>query len=1016
MQDDSPLRNLLLQAWPGIAALLVAAWGVLLTGPRLNSPRPTGVPTGPAKAVAADGTIPARLWQDPLGAALSAAPPDEAAQPLEQACSSLVKDAGRRREPARPLLFLLVWVDPQNNPQTVETRRRERYATLAALSTAGYVPSRADRIAYVKVAAGRARGGKGGDGLLIPYEWFRPLEDSGRLGQPAAEYDGACVLWLGEDPDPKGKLESLIRLKKALAGAAGDPNPPAAGPHFAITGRLDSSQLDQILEGDKALGENKEALGGAWLYVTQSTAPFVREKMASFRSNSGLSLECVIGTDKQLADALAHELRSRGVDPGKGDSLALVAEWDTEYGRSMSPVFQATLLGTAAAGPETHVHHYSYLRGLDGKLPGGPPEAEDGGGDAGGGPKDRAVPSSKEGEGDPQLDYLRRLVGFMKSHHQRYKAIGVVGSDVYDKLLLLEALRPSFPEAVFFTTDLDVRLLQPAEYPSTRNLLIASHFGLRLRDELQGKIAPFRSGYNTSSYLGVLRAVHYKPGLAPKEDVTTADLFPGGKPVQTLANQRNESLPVHCYEVGRSGGYELTLFGPERDPVSPENPRRDWAAHVPGLLYVLAGLLLVGALLYPLSRRWQGFLRACAAWVARPFVGRKGAAAAPPGPGRFTAVLLAAVVLGALLLVPMAVSHFTDGNEPVEVFEGISVWPTVAIRFVGSALCVCYVAVALEDLRKRNAKIRADFALADTGGPATESRGKGLGPSWASWLRGSWEGWGWNPTGPDVAAAWRQFERHGRERHRFGRCLLLFAFYALLFGILWLYFDHTMLQARGWLARWINGAVMILAGATLVGLLGFVIDCSLLCHRLVNYLARHGTTWPDGLLARKAAERGLELSAAGGDAEEAVRQWVLISFLQEVTEVVAHVIYYPFIVLVVLLVAQNRLFDDWHWNYPTTLIAALSAGTALACALQLQRSARRAKARALEVVGKILLRHAGDPKDEALGKIERIRQEIEGTDSGAFASFSRNPVVGALLLSLGGGGGLAALEALRSYF
>ena len=38
----------------------------------------------------------------------------------------------------------------------------------------------------------------------------------------------------------------------------------------------------------------------------------------------------------------------------------------------------------------------------------------------------------------------------------------MLGSDVYDKLLILQALRPAFPRAVFFTTDLNARLAYPA--------------------------------------------------------------------------------------------------------------------------------------------------------------------------------------------------------------------------------------------------------------------------------------------------------------------------------------------------------------------------------------------------------------------------------------------------------------------------------------------------------------------------------------------------------------------------
>lgn len=68
-------------------------------------------------------------------------------------------------------------------------------------------------------------------------------------------------------------------------------------------------------------------------------------------------------------------------------------------------------------------------------------------------------------EGLNQSDYLRRLAQQLKReeadrqrfHGGRLRAIGLLGSDVYDKLMILQALRPEFPDAVFFTNNFDAR-------------------------------------------------------------------------------------------------------------------------------------------------------------------------------------------------------------------------------------------------------------------------------------------------------------------------------------------------------------------------------------------------------------------------------------------------------------------------------------------------------------------------------------------------------------------------------
>ena len=142
--------------------------------------------------------------------------------------------------------------------------------------------------------------------------------------------------------------------------------------------------------------------------------------------------------------------------------------------------------------------------------------------------KDRAKPApgakpSDRAEGQGQYDYLRRLgervvsldnrlrSGLDKDPTQRSSdgiaAVGVLGSDRYDKLLIMQALRPLLPNALFFTTDLDAQLWHPTALPHTRNLLIASSFGLQLDDELQGEIPPFRSNYQTGAFLATQAAI-----------------------------------------------------------------------------------------------------------------------------------------------------------------------------------------------------------------------------------------------------------------------------------------------------------------------------------------------------------------------------------------------------------------------------------------------------------------------------------------------------------------------------
>jgi hypothetical protein len=68
-------------------------------------------------------------------------------------------------------------------------------------------------------------------------------------------------------------------------------------------------------------------------------------------------------------------------------------------------------------------------------------------------------------------------------------------------LLVLRALRPQFPEAVFFTTDLDEAFTMGSEITWTRNLVVSSSFGLSLHKSIQREIPAFRGSYQTSAFL-----------------------------------------------------------------------------------------------------------------------------------------------------------------------------------------------------------------------------------------------------------------------------------------------------------------------------------------------------------------------------------------------------------------------------------------------------------------------------------------------------------------------------------
>ena len=230
--------------------------------------------------------------------------------------------------------------------------------------------------------------------------------------------------------------------------------------------------------------------------------------------------------------------------------------------------------------------------------------------------KERKTPEANRAEGPSQLDYIPRLADhieqvnrelFVDSPAAQIRAIGVLGSDLYDKLLTLQALRPRFPNAIFFTTDLDARLWHPNQLKWTRNMVVASSFGLELQPELQQDIPPFRDSYQTAEYLGCLSAL----GLVSPDELKCISprLFEIGRngPVD-LSAQPGATPAEQSLKKAFISEWQLLKNPPLDDPIYPRVRMRlslEWATRVAVCLVISGTLaLLLLRRVSPLVRRF----------------------------------------------------------------------------------------------------------------------------------------------------------------------------------------------------------------------------------------------------------------------------------------------------------------------------------------------------------------------------------------------------------------------------
>lgn len=484
----------------------------------------------------------------------------------------------------------------------------------------------------------------------LPFEWFERRLFSQTYSTKAQR---VLLIWVPDTMFTDDKVNQRVGLlANALRTSPKEKDYKTDGiVRVSVLGPQGSSLLRQMLPWDNdpktrpadqsAVAQElaktkspKKPLQGVRMYSWSATAmddllvhgldgnPPRSNIAAHLKSCWGLDFKNVIATDDILARELIDELKVRYVDlTDETNHVALIAEWDTFYGRSIPVAFKVALEGfkeggefmpmrvvkrvtnyrdtarNEAAGRPVkpfaeNVHTYSYLRGIDGKLPGDKAEAKEQP------QRSRSTTSEIEqlvrlndrelnrAEGQNQLDYIPRLGDQLEKLRARLrlegsdlKAIGVLGSDFYDKVLILQALRDRFPNVLFFTTDLDARLLQPEFLKFTRNLIVASGYGLSLAPSLQNEIPPFRNSYQTANFFAALDALD----------------FDRKNMVRAPAARR--------FEIGRFNPVDISI-GPD-DPAHPASHRKAPSLRTVFLTLVMAASAFWLILrVFPLWRAW----------------------------------------------------------------------------------------------------------------------------------------------------------------------------------------------------------------------------------------------------------------------------------------------------------------------------------------------------------------------------------------------------------------------------
>ena len=1107
--------------WASIAVLVAFVSSVLLPPRAFEALRPAEKDAAQSAHVT-ELEVEARLWEDPFTAMRRhelervarcdklkpehkprVADCAEATLEARRAPSSLWTSLDRDDDKDRSDTLVVAALVPGHAfVGAEESRRRTRYALLAGFHAKDYVPDNAGRIGIVRFDWSSQGADKPADLFLdVPYELLsqRPML-RGETEKSERRYARIALLWIDESALPAPKLDNLART----IGRLFDDGAGAKAPQLTVIGPSSSDALrlalTELVRATQDARDNKlpptVRAGYGHLARAEILSPWATASTAQFELLKGQKLEDfvtdrlqdiaaspnlpaglvrrTIAPDNQVLRSLVKELNLR-LPEGADRRVVLVAERDSLYAQGLVTELKYRMRDATKLEFEARY----FFRGIDGVTTRA--SAEKAASDKAG----RADAAIEWPESRDQLDYLRRMAASLKASEdvvdgRPIGAIGIIGFDVHDKLLVLQALHETFSDKVFFTTDMDARYLHPRTLAFTRNLIVASSLPLEFEASLQAGVPPLRDVYQAAAYLAARRAACRGGGCKTKEDL-----------------QANAVLDApSVYEIGRSRAVAVAGYGHQRLNGSSNVSRSTVAAT--GLILLVFALLVwpstpalkLAGIAVQRQRECEArgpptpltcasaspqALRAVALPIAMlvalhmallafsvgsaiEFV-RAGSlgvggvmslatlvgitalfACYPRGDGQEPAqrrwcgwIALAAVaaVLGWMAWSARSQSSCVD-CEPVAWLEGVSAWPSHLIRL----LALFGIAYSF-DMLWRHALASMDddstwlaLPLGHKGGLRRDSWRRGV---WAWFLCNTLAGWRRPGCGSvEFAGLWRQYLRRGRPAARVIRVLTWYAVTVAVIGVLFVAFSDGYvpeIPVRGAdqrrLVAWTLYAALLLLPLLIVA----VADATMLACRFVWHLNRARSRYPCDTVQRFAqalgpahqevwiapiaadpAHRALAGPLQRGDEHSLLDDWIDVQVVARRTRAVAPLVIGPFCVLALLVVAHSRLFDNWAVTLPAVLAAGGYLAWLILLSALLKLAAERTRKSALERMNADLRWLAGVNEGKLVAAFERLIKAVENNHSGAFAPLFEQPFVRALLVPLGGAGGVQLFD------
>lgn len=334
--------------------------------------------------------------------------------------------------------------------------------------------------------------------------------------------------------------------------------------------------------------------------------------------------------------------------------------------------------------------------------------------------------------------------------------------------------------------------------------------------------------------------------------------------------------------------------------------------------------------------------------------------------------------------VDIYITGTVGGGEPFSWFDGVSIWPSVLLRVFTGLLALYLLLRGMRFLHKNDKKLSGSFFGGEGGRDSSKAAGI------------------WHDAVQPYAFTLPQF----------GRLVAYVLFLSVTGVVIFSMGEWPNLPSRGAVAAAVHWQTFFFAVISFLFLLAFVIDSTVRTCCLAKRLGdRERTQWSPYTVRKWFPEA----MPAQSETSHYQDDWLDIQLIAARTTVVGGFIYYPFLILSLLIFARSPLIDNWQIPIGLMGVFGFYLVLALTCALFLRTAAERARRHALEHLTQGTIKALGDPqRKQEVEQMKLMKEAILAERRGAFSSFLHQPWLKAALLPLGSYSGIQLMESLSS--